>query len=289
VDRILKGTSAGDLPAQAPTQFHLVINLKTAKALGLNPPGAMRRYRPTGLDRLQQSVIIHCACDAADVCEPADAFNAALKADRPRLSIGIAGTTTILRGPLSKNLTRRANHWHIFIVARILKARAGKPRGFFESGVGCRYISFVPPQFRGPVRYAGLKEIAMKKALVAAVIAGSFFSVEANAQERAGSAALGAVSGAVVLGPVGAVAGALIGYTAGPAIAHSWGAGRSRSRARRTTQAAPETEQPAAGKISPSPTVNTPEAAGKIGPSPTVKTPEVVAAGKTAPPVQGFE
>ena len=56
----------------------------------------------------------------------------------------------------------------------------------------------------------------MKKLLVAAVIAGSFISFEALAQERAGSAALGAVSGAVVLGPVGAVAGALIGYWQDP-------------------------------------------------------------------------
>src|SRR3974390_700754 len=69
----------------------------------------------------------------------------------------------------------------------------------------------------------------MKKLLVVVVIAG--LSVyEANAQERAGSAALGAVSGAIVLGPVGAVAGAFIGYSAGPAIAHSWGVGRSAQR-----------------------------------------------------------
>ena len=67
----------------------------------------------------------------------------------------------------------------------------------------------------------------MKKLLVAALIAASFFSVQAQAQERAGSAALGAVSGAVVLGPVGAVAGAFIGYAAGPSIARSWGIRRS--------------------------------------------------------------
>src|SRR5260370_30777650 len=68
----------------------------------------------------------------------------------------------------------------------------------------------------------------MKKIIVTLVMATALAPLGAIAQERAGDAALGALSGAVVLGPVGAVAGAVVGYTAGPAIASSWGLRRSR-------------------------------------------------------------
>lgn len=64
----------------------------------------------------------------------------------------------------------------------------------------------------------------MNRLLIVAAIAAVFFlPFAAKAQERIGDGALGALAGALVAGPVGLVAGGVVGFTAGPAIASSWG------------------------------------------------------------------
>ena len=122
----------------------------------------------------------------------------------------------------------------------------------------------------------------MRKMVAIAALALSLISSVAMAQERGGDAALGALSGALVLGPIGAVAGAVVGYTAGPSIARSWGLRRSSTArqggksARREARVSPDDSQPA-----PNNQAGPPPAAQAPPPSPKTAS--------TVPPVQGLE
>ena len=121
----------------------------------------------------------------------------------------------------------------------------------------------------------------MKKTMAVAALAVSLMS-PAVAQERTGDAALGALSGAVVLGPVGAVAGALVGYTAGPSIARSWGWRRGHARRARGTAGYNAHASARDGDIQTVNQVSTPRTTPVAVPPPR-------RAGPAAPPVQGLE
>lgn len=130
----------------------------------------------------------------------------------------------------------------------------------------------------------------MNKALITAIAMLACVPASAIAQERAGDAALGAVSGAIVLGPVGAVAGALVGYTAGPSIARSWGVRGSRSARHR--QPRREAGRTAAVASVPPRTREAMDADGQMRAAanpPPVQAAPAVPAQTPAPPIQGFE
>jgi hypothetical protein len=63
----------------------------------------------------------------------------------------------------------------------------------------------------------------MKKILAGVVMAVCFVSTSVYAYERPLDAGLGALSGGAIFGPVGAIAGGVIGYVKGPSIARSLG------------------------------------------------------------------
>ena len=121
----------------------------------------------------------------------------------------------------------------------------------------------------------------MRKTAAIATLALSLISSVAMAQERGGDAALGALSGALVLGPIGAVAGAVVGYAAGPSIAHSWGLRRSGTArqggksARREARLSPDRGQPAPNnQAGPPPAAKAPSPSPKTasaGPGPGVR------------------
>jgi hypothetical protein len=140
--------------------------------------------------------------------------------------------------------------------------------------------------------FAAKRETRMKKTIASAAISLVLMSSTAIAEERPGDAALGAVSGAVVLGPIGAVAGAVIGWTAGPSISHSWGLRRA-GASRHARRAASPSAGVSAGDSQPAPNqpaANQPAAKDQAAPQAAAPLqPSATTTASTAPPVQPLE
>jgi hypothetical protein len=160
-------------------------------------------------------------------------------------------------------------------------------------------FSFLLPHLRISPRID--QRMRITRTFAAAAIIAALVPSAAFAQHRAGDAALGALSGAVVLGPVGAVAGAVVGYTAGPSIAHSWGLTGSQSRRAHRTRttdasraepavpaAAATTSESRAGMDRTVGSARAPAAPGNVTGSNQTAKPQEASTGK-APPVQALE
>lgn len=126
----------------------------------------------------------------------------------------------------------------------------------------------------------------MKKIVVAAGVAIWCVPSATFAGERVGDAAIGALSGAVVFGPVGAVAGAVIGYTAGPSIADSWGLKRSEPRQSAKLPAKTTSKRVSSTQVNP-PTDPRRGASARDIPKPPVKPSAPADDGKV--PINGLE
>jgi hypothetical protein len=120
----------------------------------------------------------------------------------------------------------------------------------------------------------------MKWKIAFSILALSLATQVSADERRGGDAALGALSGAVVLGPIGAVAGAVVGYTAGPSIAHAWGFRRGHAVHRRTRQVRQEAHL--------SPAQVTPSAA-TVPATSQPRPASARTASSKAPPVQSLE
>jgi hypothetical protein len=121
----------------------------------------------------------------------------------------------------------------------------------------------------------------MKWKIAFSILALSLATQASADGHRGGDAALGALSGAVVLGPIGAVAGAVVGYTAGPSIAHAWGFRRGSTAHHRTRQVRQEAQM---SPVQVTPTAATVPATSQPRPAASART-----AASRPPPVQTLE
>ena len=124
----------------------------------------------------------------------------------------------------------------------------------------------------------------MKWKIAFSIVALTLASQASADEHRGGDAALGALSGAVVLGPIGAVAGAVVGYTAGPSIARAWGFRRG-STAHQRARPARHEAQVAPAQATPQVT----PAAATVPPTPPPRPAALARTASRPPPVQTLE